>query len=120
MLDFDIVMPMYNLLEYSQHYSMISESLWNYYRDEIDDVDDNASHGKSFKYITKIIGKSPERPERSPQWPQNPDGTQKPRPPQEPVPALNAEVTVPLKDLSKFWRFSDLPLICFEKELDLS
>ena len=55
-------MPMYNLLEYSQHYSMISESLWNDYRDEIDD---NASYGKSFKYITKIIGKSPERPERS-------------------------------------------------------
>ena len=38
--DFDIVMPMYNLLEYSQNYSMTSESLWNYYRDEIDDVDD--------------------------------------------------------------------------------
>ena len=28
--DFDIVMPMYNLLEYSQNYSMTSESLWNY------------------------------------------------------------------------------------------
>ena len=38
--DFDIVMPMYNLLEYSQNYSMTSESLWNYYRDKIDDVDD--------------------------------------------------------------------------------
>ena len=31
--DLDIVMPMYNLLEYSQNYSMISVSLWNYYRD---------------------------------------------------------------------------------------
>ena len=28
--DFDIVMLMYNLLEYSQNYSMISGSLWNY------------------------------------------------------------------------------------------
>ena len=30
----DIVMPMYNLLEYSQNYSMTSGSLWNYYRDD--------------------------------------------------------------------------------------
>ena len=44
--DLDIVMPIYNLLEYSQNYSMTSESLWNYYRDEIDDVYDNASDGK--------------------------------------------------------------------------
>ena len=28
--DFDIVMLMYNLLEYSQNYSMISGILWNY------------------------------------------------------------------------------------------
>ena len=40
-------MPMYNLLEYSQNYSVTSESLWNYYRDEIDNFDDNASDGKS-------------------------------------------------------------------------
>ena len=33
--DLDIVMPMYNLLEYSDNYSMTSGSLWNYYRDEI-------------------------------------------------------------------------------------
>ena len=32
--DLDIVMPMYNLLEYSQNYSMTSGSLWNYYRDD--------------------------------------------------------------------------------------
>ena len=31
-----------------------------YYRDKIDDVNDNASYGKSFKYKTKI-GKTPER-----------------------------------------------------------
>ena len=47
-------MPMYNLLEYSQNYSMTSGSLWNYYRDKIDDVDDNASDGKSFEYKTKM------------------------------------------------------------------
>ena len=41
--DFDTVMPMYNLLEYSHNYSVTSENLWNYYRDEIDDVNDSAS-----------------------------------------------------------------------------
>ena len=54
--DLDIVMPMYNLLKYSQNYSMTSGSLWNYYRDKTDDVDDNASDGKSFEYRTKIVG----------------------------------------------------------------
>ena len=44
---------MYNLLEYSQNYSMTSGSLWNYFRDEIDDVDVNASDGELFKYIKK-------------------------------------------------------------------
>ena len=43
--DLDIAMPLYNLLEYSQNDSMTSGSLWNFYRDEIDDVDDNASDG---------------------------------------------------------------------------
>ena len=32
--DIDIVMPMYNLIEYSDNYSKISESLWQCYRDE--------------------------------------------------------------------------------------
>ena len=32
--DFDIVMPMYNLLEYSKNYEKTSQSLFNYYRDE--------------------------------------------------------------------------------------
>ena len=30
-------MPTYNLLEYSDNYSMTSGSLWNYYRDEVND-----------------------------------------------------------------------------------
>ena len=37
---FDIEIPMYNLLEYSDNYSMTSGSVWNYYKDEIND-DDN-------------------------------------------------------------------------------
>ena len=35
-------MPMYDLLEYSGSYSITSGSLWNYYRDEInDDANEN-------------------------------------------------------------------------------
>ena len=58
--DLDVVMPMYNLFEYSQHYSMTSESLWIYYRYKIDDVGDNTSDSKSFNYQTKTVGKAPE------------------------------------------------------------
>ena len=32
--DIDIVMPMYNLIEYSNNYSKTSGSLWQYYKDE--------------------------------------------------------------------------------------
>ena len=32
--DIDIVMPMYNLIEYSNAYSKTSRGLWQYYRDE--------------------------------------------------------------------------------------
>ena len=39
-------MQMFNVLEYSQNYSMKSENLSNYYRYEIKDVDNNASSGK--------------------------------------------------------------------------
>ena len=62
--DLDLVMPMYNLLEYIQNYSTTSGSLWNCYRDDIDDVDHNASDGESFKYKTKILGKTPKRAEQ--------------------------------------------------------
>ena len=46
---------------------MTSGSLWNYYRDEIDDVDDNALDVKSLEYRTKIKGntskqETPDRP----------------------------------------------------------
>ena len=59
--DLDIVMPMYNLLEYSQNYSMISVSLWNYYRDKIIDIDDSASDDELCEYKTKKVGKIPQR-----------------------------------------------------------
>ena len=36
--DLDIVMSMYNLLEYSDNYSVTSESFWNYYRDDMNNA----------------------------------------------------------------------------------
>ena len=35
--DIDIVMPMYNLIEYSDNYSKTSGSLWQYYKDDFND-----------------------------------------------------------------------------------
>ena len=35
--DIDIVMPMYNLTEYSDNYSKISGRLWQYYKDDPND-----------------------------------------------------------------------------------
>ena len=40
-------MPMYNLLEYSANFCMTSRSLWNYYRDEVNDsVHENDDNDK--------------------------------------------------------------------------
>ena len=39
--DLDVVMPMYNLLEYSKNYRKATGSLWNYYRDEPNSNTDN-------------------------------------------------------------------------------
>ena len=54
--DIDIVMPMYNLIEYSDNYSKTSGSLWQYYKD---DTNDNITQSKSFKSKIKITGKIP-------------------------------------------------------------
>ena len=52
--DLDVVMPMYNLLEYSKNYRKTTGSLWNYYRDEPSDP--LSSNSESFKYKTCITG----------------------------------------------------------------
>ena len=39
--DLDVVMPMYNLLEYSKNYRKTTGSLWNYYRHEPSSSTDN-------------------------------------------------------------------------------
>ena len=59
----DIVMSMYNLLEYSKNYRKTLSSLYIYYRDELsDDADDNnfdnikVVNSNTFKYKNKITG----------------------------------------------------------------
>ena len=61
--DLDIVMPMYNLLEYSTNYRKTIGSLYNYYRDELNDdanlnnfANNNVVSSDSFQYENKIIG----------------------------------------------------------------
>ena len=78
-------MPMYNLIEYSDNYSKTSRSLWQYYKDE---PDDNLVDSKSFKSKVEITGSTPA------------DGNTK-----------KAEIIVPLKYLSNFWRTLEMPLI---------
>ena len=97
------------MLEYSENYSMTSGSLWNYSRDEVNDAaneNDDADNyrinskktqtSKSFEYMTKIIGKTPDNNSR-----------------------LDT-VFVPLKYLPNFWISIDLSLINYKIELDLS
>ena len=78
--DLDVVMPMYNLLEYSKNYKKTTGSLWNYYRDEPSDP--LSSNSESFKYKTSIVGKTPE------------DNNL----------LTNAKLVIPLRYLSNFWR----------------
>ena len=92
--DIDIVMPMYNLIEYSDNSSTTSGSLWQYYKD---DPNDNLANSKSFKYKVKIMGKTPQ------------DGNTK-----------DVEILVPLKYLSNFWRTLEMSLINCEVELILT
>ena len=53
--DIDIVMSMYNLIEYSDNYSKTSGSLWQYYKDE---PNDNIADSESLKSKVKIKGKN--------------------------------------------------------------
>ena len=76
--DIDIVMPMHNLIEYSDNYAKTSGSLWQYFRDE---PNDNLADSESFKSKIKITGKTP-----------NNDNEK------------DVEIMVPLKYLSNFWR----------------
>ena len=102
-------MPMFNLLEYSENYSVTSGSMWNFYRDEVNhDVtesdntntrikSDKTITSKSFEYKAKIIGRTPDYND-----------------------TLHTKVVFSLRSLSNFWRFLHLPLINCETKFDLS
>ena len=102
--DIDIVMAMYNLIEYSDNYSKTSGSLWQYCKD-IPAVDDNdaivdfngANATDSFNFKTKITGQT------------NNNGR-----------IDSVEIMVQLKYLSNFWRTLEMPLINCEVNLILT
>ena len=123
--DLDIVMPMYNLFEYSKNYRKTIGSLYNYYRDELsDDADDNnfdnikVVNSNTFKYKNKIIGNTYDVDARIP----NPDGAGQIY---NPIYNVNNEGTqeielaIPLKYLGNFWRALNIPLISCEAFLEL-
>ena len=88
----EIVMPMYNLTEYSKNYSNTTERLWNNYRDEPNsETEVNINYyikdSKSLDYKTRITGRL------------EGNNTEK-----------EVETVVPLKHLSNFWRTLDIPL----------
>ena len=101
----DIVMSMYNLIEYSENYSKKSGNLWQCCK-EIPAVSNNGAvvdfdgtnNTDSLKFKTKITGKTRD----------GNNGTIAGR--------VDIEIMVPLKYLSYFWRALDMPLITCEIE----
>ena len=99
--DLDVVMPMYNLLEYSKNYRKTTGSLWNYYRDEPSNP--LSSNSESFKYWTSITGNTYDGDEDANKVGKN-----------------ETEVAIPLNRLSNFWRTLNISLINCEIELILT
>ena len=100
--DLDVVMPMYNLLEYSKNYRKTTGSLWNYYRDEPNSStdDDKITHSilnsESFDYKANFMENGVTNNN---------------------ITKNDVKVAVPLKHLSNFWRSLNIPLINCEVEL---
>ena len=112
--DLDIVMSIYNLLEYSKNYRKTIGSLYNYYRDELsDDADDNnfdnikVINSNTFKYKYKITGNTYNVDAGTQGYDVNKNGTQE------------VELAIPLKYLSNFGRALNIPLISCEVSLEL-
>ena len=59
--DLDVVMPLYNLLEYSKNYKKTTDSFWNYYRDEpnssigANNITHSILNSKSFDYKANFM-----------------------------------------------------------------
>ena len=123
--DLDIVMPMYNLLEYSKNYRKTIGSLYNYYRDELNDdanlnnfANNNVVSSNSFQYKNKIIGNTYNVDSTivpaaggarvaNPNYDANNSGKK------------NVELAISLKYLGNFWRALGIPLISCEVSLEL-
>ena len=115
--DLDVVMPMYNLLEYGKNYSKITGRFWNYYSDEpnnpplnppvgnnLSTVNCNAdpiANSESFKYKSSIPRKT-----SNTNWKNGRNTEQR-----NTKAKRNLEIVVPIKHLSNFWRSLDIPLI---------
>ena len=98
----DIVMPMYNLIEYSDNYQDSSATIDQYKRDEpLDNIDDNLATNTSsyFKYKVDLLG--------------NPAVVNN-------VARRDLKVVEPLKYLSNFFRSLEMPLINCKIKLNLT
>ena len=101
----DLVMPMYNLIEYSDNYQDSSATLYQYKRDEPpnNNVNLTADNSTSFKYKVNLLGNTAAA---------NPDDAL--------VGRLNVKIVVPLKYLSNFFRSLEMPLINCKIKLNLT
>ena len=112
--DLDIVMPMYNLLEYSKNYRKTIGSLYNYYRDELSDDNNpnnfpntNVVNSGAFEYKNKITGNTYDVAGSAAGHDANRVGKKE------------IELAIPLKYLGNFWRALNIPLISCEVSLEL-
>ena len=98
----DLVMPMYNLVEYSSNYSETTGSLWFYSKDEATSFNNNIVNTddfKSFKYKAKLLENT------------EADGVN--------GIVKNATIALPLKYLTNFRTSLEMPLINCKIELKL-
>ena len=99
----DIVLPMYNLIEYSDNYQDSSATLYQYKRDEPPEGDPipnlAVNSSSSFKYKVELLG--------DPVVANN-------------VARRNVKVVVPLKYLSNFFRSLEMPLVNWKIKLNLT
>ena len=112
--DLDIVIPMYNSLEYSKNYRKTIGSLYNYYRDELSDDADNSNfdnikvvNSNTFKYKNKTTRNTYNVDAGVDGYDVNKNGKQE------------IELAIPLKYLGNFLRALNSPLISCEVSLEL-
>ena len=111
--DLDIVMSMYKLLEYSKNYRKTIRSLYNYYRDELTDDNNNnfanrnVVNSNTFKYKNKIIVNTYDVDVGADGYNANKNDTQ------------TIELAIPLKYLGNFWRALNMPLSSCEVSVEL-